>query len=119
MTTPNVVKTYFATNQLENEFPPEFVSARGKKYIVVRLCWATVDNYLVGDLMLHADWIKRDYYLDHFVNIVNVINNGDKPDKYELNDTHTRKFKVWFTDLKGNEVVPDAFVLKLLLIYNS
>ena len=114
-----IVKTYFATDKLENEFPPEFVSAIGKKYIVVRLCWATVDGYLVGDLMLHADWIKRDYYLDHFVNIVNVINGGTQPDKYEYPECAPRTFKIWFTDLHGNVVVPDAFVLKLLLSYEG
>ena len=114
-----IVKTYFATDKMEDEFPPEFVNAVGKKYIVVRLCYATVDNYLVGDLMLHADWIKRDYYLDHFVNMVNVINNGDKPDKYEYPECASRKFKVWFTDLKGNVVIPDSFVLKLLLMYEG
>ena len=114
-----IVKTYFATSQSENEFPPEFVNARGQKYIVVRLCWATVDNYLVGDLMLHADWIKRDAYLDHFVNIVNVINSADKPDKYEYPECGPKNFRLWFTDLKNNVVTPDAFVLKLLLIYDA
>ena len=114
-----LVKTYFATDQFETELPPEFVNAIGRKFIEVRLCWGTVDNYLVGDLMLHADWIKRDYYLDHFVNIVNVINGGGHPDKYEVSDFPIKKIKIWFTDLKGNVVVPDAFVLKLLLMYEA
>ena len=51
--------------------------------------------------------------------MVNVINNGDKPDKYEYPECAPRKFKVWFTDLKGNVVIPDSFVLKLLLMYEG
>ena len=27
-----IVKTYFATDKMEDEFPPEFVNAVGKKY---------------------------------------------------------------------------------------
>ena len=115
----SVVKTYYATDTLHSEFPPEFVSAIGEKYIEVRLCWATVNNILVGDLMLHADFIKRDTYLDHFVNIVNVINNGASPDKYSYPECSSKDFNVWFTDLKGNKVDVDAFVLKLLLVYQS
>ena len=113
------VKTYYCTSDFHSEFPPEFVSAIGEKYIEVRLCWATVNNTLVGDLMLHADFIKRDAYLDHFVNIVNVINGGASPDKYAYPECSSKDFNVWFTDLKGNRVDVDAFVLKLLLVYES
>ena len=113
------VKTYFATDTLHSYFPPEFVHARGKKYIVVRGCWGTVKGYMVGDLMLHADFIKRDAYLDSFVNIVNTINNGSNPDKYEYPEMSSKDFNVWFTDLSGNAVTVDSFVLKLLLIYSA
>lgn len=115
----SLVKTYLVTDTYKTDFPPEFISARGKKYISVRLCWATVDNYLVGDLCLHADFIKRDAYLDHFVNIVNVINGGDKPDKYEYPECTSKSFNIWFTDLKGNKIIPDTFILKLLLTYET
>ena len=119
MARPQHVKTYYCTSDSHSEFPPEFVSAIGEKYIEVRLCWATVNNTLVGDLMLHADFIKRDAYLDHFVNIVNVINGGASPDKYAYPECSSKDFNVWFTDLKGNRVDVDAFVLKLLLVYES
>jgi len=117
---PRIVKTYFATNQFESTFPPEFIGARGKKYIVVRGCVATINNgYIVSDLCLHASFIMRDAYLDHFVNFVNNIDNGSKPDKYEYPENGPKTFKIWFKDMEGNEITPDAFILKLLLIYES
>lgn len=114
-----LIKTYFCSDKFENDFPSDFINARGEKYIEVRLCYATVNNYLVGDLMLHSDFIIRDTYLDHFVNMVNVINNSGRPDKYAYPEIGKKTFKIWFTDLKGNVVVPDAFVLKLLLVYQG
>ena len=83
MSEKQIFKTYFITNTLESTFPPEFIAAKGKKYIVVRYCVATIgdDGYQPYDLCLHADFICRDDYLDHFVDIVNVIDNGSKPSK--------------------------------------
>jgi len=120
MSEKHYYKTYFATNTLESNFPPEFANARGKKWIVVRGCVATINNgYIVSDLCLHADFIVRDAYLDHFVNFVNNIDNGSKPDKYEYPENGPKTFRVWFTSMEGNEISPDAFILKLLLIYEA
>ena len=114
----NVMKTYFVTNSLDSTFPPEFNDARGKKWIIVRGCVATInDGYVVSDLCLHASFIMRDAYLDHFVDFVNAIDNGSKPPKYEYPPNAPKTFKVWFTDLEGNPVTVDAFILKLLLVY--
>ena len=115
---PRIMKTYYCTNQFESTFPVEFTNSIGKKWIVVRGCVGTINNgYLVGDLCLHADFITRDAYLDHFVNFVNNIDHGSKHDKYEYPANGKKTFRVWFSDLSGNEIVPDAFILKLLLIY--
>ena len=122
MSEKQIVKTYFITNTLESTFPPEFIAARGKKYIVVRYCVATIgdDAYMPYDLCLHADFICRDDYLDHFVDLVNVIDNGSKPSKYEYPENAPKKFKVWFTDINNNPInLPIDFVLKLLLIYEA
>ena len=123
MTEKRIIKTYFITNTLESTLPPEFVAARGKKYIVVRYCVATIgdDGYMPYDLALHADFIKRDNYLDSFVDFVNVIDNGSKPSKFEYPENAPKTFKVWFS---GMDMVPITnlqidFVLKLLLIYES
>ena len=120
MNNKQVVKTYFCTNSLESTFPPEFIAAKGKKYIVVRYCVATIgeDAYMPYDLCLHADFICRDNYLDSFVDVVNVIDNGSKPSKYEYPENGKKTFKVWFTDIQNNKInLPIDFVLKLLLIY--
>ena len=116
-----VVKTYFITNTYESTFPPEFIAARGKKYIVVRGCVATIgdDGYMPYDLALHADFIYRDNYLDSFVDFCNVLDNGSKPSKFEYPENGKKTFKVWFS---GLDMVPITniqidFVLKLLLIY--
>ena len=114
------VKTYFCTNTLETNFPPEFINSIGRKWIVVRGCVATINNgYIVSDLALHADFIYRDAYLDHFVNFVNNIDSGSKHDKYEYPANGKKTFNVWFTDIQMNPVEVDAFVLKLLLIYET
>ena len=122
MAEKQIVKTYFITNTLESTFPPEFVAARGKKYIVVRYCVATIgdDAYMPYDLALHASFVMRDNYLDSFVDIVNVIDSGSKPSKYEYPENAPKNFRVWFTDINNNPInLPIDFVLKLLLIYES
>lgn len=120
-------KTYYLINlgnskinndgTYENEFPPEFVNAIGEKYIEVRYCYATFDKYLVADAVLHSDFIKRDNYLDSTVSIINVLNNGAKPDKYLYPEGASKKFKIWFSNLKGEIIIPDSFQMKMLLIY--
>ena len=120
-------KTYFLINMkesnqisngvFENSLPSEFADARGEKFIEVRYCYATFDNYLVADAVLHTDLIKRDAYLDSSVSVINILNNGAKPDKYLYPEGSSRKFKVWFTNLNGDQIIPDAFQMKMLLIY--
>ncbi len=105
--------------EYENELPPEFVNARGEKWIEVRYCFATFDKYLVADVVLHSNFIKRDSFLDCAVSVINVLNNGAKPDKYLFPEGSNKKFKIWFTNLKGEKVIPDSFQMKMLLIYNT
>ena len=101
----------------ENTLPPEFIDAKGGKYIEIRYCYATFDNYLVADAVLHSDLIKRDAYLDSSVSVINILNNGAKPDKYLYPEGASRTFKIWFTNLNGEKIVPDGFQMKMLLIY--
>lgn len=110
-------KTYFWVNQFENKFPPEFIASRNKKWIVVEECKAQYKGSLVGDVILHADFIQRDHYMDYACCFINEEANRDTA-KYEYNSTK-QTFKLWFTDLKGNSVDNDidAFALRLLLIY--
>lgn len=112
-------KRYFRINTLENNFPPEFIASKQQKFIVVRYCTAVVNNgeqqYLVGDLELHADFIQRDHDLDYFCCICNNYPSKYIA-KYEFNGMK-KAFKLWFTDLAGNPVNVEHFLLDLLLIY--
>ena len=87
----------------ENTFPPEFVDAKGEKYIEVRYCYATFDNYLVADAVLHSDLIKRDAYLDSSISVINILNNGAKPDKYLYPEGASRKFKILMTEIEESK----------------
>ena len=96
-------------------FPPEFVASKNNKYIVIEECKAIFKNQLVGDVILHADFIYRDHYLDYACCFVNEEANKDTA-KYEYNST-VPTFTLWFTDLHGELADMDAFVFRALLIY--
>ena len=108
-------KTYFWTNKKENTLPAEFVAARNKKWIVVEECKATVKDTLIGDVIMHADFIQRDAFLDHSCCFVNEEAHSATA-KYEIIN-YQPSFRIWFTDLKQKPVEPEAFTLRLLLIY--
>ena len=100
---------------LFHQSPPEFVSSKNRKWIVVQGCKATFKDKLVGDVIMHADFIQRDHFLDYSCCFVNEDASRDVA-KYEIiNDIKT--FRIWFTDLKQNPVTIEDFALKLLLIY--
>ena len=105
----------------ENEFPPEFINARGDKWVEIRYCFAlTEKGYLVADMVLHSDLIKRDGYLDNTVSVINVLNHGAKPDKYLIPEGSSKYFRIWFSKLNGDKVEQiDGFQMKMLLIYNE
>ena len=98
------------------EFPPEFIASRNPKWIVIEECKATMKDTLVGDVVLHADFIHRDHYLDYACCFVNEEANKDTA-KYEYDNSTRPTFKLWFTDLHGDPVEMDAFVFRSLLIY--
>ena len=104
------------TRKFTFTFPPEFVASRNPKWIVIEECKAIFKNQLVGDVILHADFIHRDHYLDYSCCFVNEEANKDTA-KYEYDNTTDPTFKLWFTDLHGEIVDMDAFVFRSLLIY--
>ena len=108
-------KTYYWTNQLDNEFPPDFMASKNKRFIVVEQCKALYSGKLIGDIVLHADFIERDHYLDYACCFVNEQPNRDTA-KYEYKG-YRKNFKLWFTDMKMNTINVDCFMLRLLLIY--
>ena len=108
-------KTYFWTDRCDNRFPPEFVASQNRKWVVVQGCKATLKDRLVGDVIMHADFIQRDHYLDYACCFVNEAASRDVA-KYEIL-SNKQEFNIWFTDLKNNRVDIEAFALRLLLIY--
>lgn len=103
----------------EFSFPIEFYAAKNDKWLSIRYCYALLDGYLLSDLVLHSDFIARDAYLDSTVSVINVMNNGAKPDKYLIPEGSPKFFRVWFTNLRGQPINPSCFQLKMLLTYNS
>lgn len=108
-------KTYMWVNQMNNSFPPEFIASKNRKWIVVEECKAIYKDQLVGDVIMHADFIQRDHYMDYSCCFVNEFANRDTA-KYEYKG-YQPNFRLWFTDLKGNNVEMEAFALRLLLIF--
>ena len=109
------VKTYYITDTYDNKLPIEFVYSKNPKYIVFQYCRATCNGYLDGETEVHASFIQRDNYCDSLVWYANVVPPDDNR-KYEFIGTK-RDFKIWFTDVEGNEIKPDNFKLFLKLIY--
>ena len=109
-------KTYFHVNETESKFPIDFAQSKNDKYIQVKWCKAIYEGELVGDIMVHASFIQRDGYLDNFVCFTNTGESQKYIAKYQYVGTN-QNFKIWFTDMAGNKVDVDRFVLSLLLIY--
>lgn len=107
-------KRYFHTQDTNFTLPLEFVSSRNKRYIVIQYVAAVVKDFIVGDLMVHSDIVQQDGYCDQFIMLAN--RRQTKYRKYEFLG-HNRNYRIWFTDLYGKEVIPEAFVMSCLLIY--
>ena len=114
ITKVSITKRYYHTQDREFTLPIEFVSSKNKRYIVVQYVGAVFKDTIVGDLMVHSDIVQQDGYCDCFIMLAN--RRQTKYRKYEFLG-HQRNYKIWFTDLYGKEVVPDAFVMSCLLIY--
>lgn len=116
-------KTYFIMkNKYTMTLPPEFINSKNQRFIEVRQCKALVQNAdnqiggLVGDLELHSDLIKRDYYADHFILYCNEPPPGEKPMKYAWESTD-KEVTIWFTDMAGTVVEPKYFTVIMLLTF--
>lgn len=109
-------KTYLHTQQLTTKFPLDFIQSKKNKYIQVKWCKALYNGKLVGDVMVHADFVQRDGYLDNFICFTNTGESQKYIAKYNYVGTKP-EFNIWFTDMTGNKINVDSFVLSLLLIY--
>ena len=109
-------KIYLHTCDLNTRFPHVFVASRNPRTIQVKWCRALYNGKLVGDIMAHADFVQRDYYLDHFICFTNTVDSQKYIAKYNYTGT-TPDFNVWFTDIAENSIDVDCFVLSLLLTF--
>ena len=110
-------KIYLHTSDLNTKFPHVFVASRNPRTIQVKWRRALYNGKLVGDIMVHADFVQRDYYLDHFICFTNTDGDSQKYiAKYNYVGT-TPDFNVWFTDIAGNTIDVDCFVLSLFLTF--
>ena len=109
-------KTYLHTNTEITKFPIDFLQSLNEKTIEVKWCKALYNGKLVGDILVHASFVQRDAYLDHFICFTNTGDSQKYISKYNYIGTKP-EFKVWFTNMNGEEVKVDSFVLSLLLIY--
>ena len=66
--------------------------------------------------MLHASFVQRDGYLDKFICFTNSGDSQKYISKYQYVGSQ-REFSIWFTDMAGNDINVDSFVLSMLLIY--
>lgn len=99
------------------KLPPAFCDSKNPRQIIVMQCKATYKNTLVGDIVMHADFIKDDHWFDYAVCFINEEPNR-KTAKFAYKD-YRRDFSIWFSDLDGNSIHDnlDAFALRMLLIY--
>ena len=93
-----IIKTYFLTDKKENQFPVDFVSSTNKRFIEVHPPYITRlrtgDNAFPKNILLHADFIQRDWYCDHAICFCNEARTKYKKYEYKgSNDT----FNLWFT----------------------
>ena len=116
---PPLTKRYYITNDYENPYPEAFINSPRKRY--VHVVGATVvynvndSYYLPKNIVLHADFVQADDYLDHFVCLANIENIHRKYEQFKPKN----KFKVWLTDHENNpiDVTDYKLTLELLLEY--
>ena len=76
------------------------------------------NKVITGDIVMHADFIKRDAYLKHTVMICNQMRTKFKKYAYTSPD---QTFNVWFTSFSDPNWVAKAsdtkFLIEMMLIY--
>jgi hypothetical protein len=99
-------KTYLVTKTLETRYPILFYRSKQPRYVIFQHCRCVYHNgkstdYVPVDIQVHADWIERDFYEDHFAGFANT--NLTKYKKWQV-ISPKETFKIWFTDMKGEKI---------------
>ena len=58
---------YLWTNTSQIDFPPEFVGSKNKRFIVIEQCKAIDNDTLIGDIILHVDFIEREQSINYLL----------------------------------------------------
>ena len=103
-------------------FPEQFITSKNKKWIEVhhvKISWNDGNNQrMTNDCVLHADFVKRDAYLDHTVMVCNETRTKYKKYEYTSADQY---FSIWFTSFANPNYKFDysttRFIIELMLIY--
>ena len=108
-------------------FPPEFLHSTNPRSIEVHhakvsaVDSTTKQMKIPNDIVLHADFIKRDAYLDHTVMLCNEVRTKYKKYAYYSKDQY---YRIWFSLFTGKDAdekkIPLAdthFIIELMLIY--
>lgn len=110
-------------NEREKEFiyyyPQEFIapSETGEdKYVIFQYCHCVLHDSTPTDFEIHSTIVPRDTFCDSLVYYCNLQVPDDNR-KYRVNTNKQMGFKVWFTNYKGERIIPDYFTVFLKLIY--
>lgn len=104
-------------------FPEQFITSKNRKWIEVhhvRISWQNNigGQEMTNDCVLHADFIKRDAYLDHTVMICNETRTKYKKYEYTSADQY---FSIWFSSFANSRFNfaygTTKFLIELMLIY--
>ena len=120
------MRIYQTVNTLQNDFPSEFIEAKGEKSVTVlsvSLVYESSDSsaedkyyHHLNFFHLHASFVHQHDFLNHYVCEINS-NKKIEPKVFILG-RNERAFKVWFTDYAFNDVAINNryyFTVELLL----
>ena len=123
------IKIYQTVNTVQNDFPSEFIEAKGVKTVSVlsvSLVYESSESdvsdkyyHHLNFFHLHSSFVHQHDFLDHYVCEINS-NKKLEPKIFELG-RNERSFKIWFSDYAFNKITLDShyyFTVELLLEVN-
>ena len=124
------MRIYQTVNTTDNEFPSEFIEAKGTKTVTVLsvsliyedpVASTDADKYYrhLNFFHLHGSFVHQHDFLNHYVCEVNS-NKKIEPKTFELG-RNERSFKIWFTDYTFKQLTLDShyyFTVEMLLEVN-
>ena len=122
------IKIYQTVNTANNEFPSEFIEAKGVKTVSVLSVSLVYESssddenkyyHHLNFFHLHSSFVHQHDFLDHYVCEINSHKKLE-PKIFELG-RNERSFKIWFSDYAFKNITLDPnyhFTVELLLEVN-